>query len=67
MTIDEKIKSLESEIFQLKIYINTYYTNSKDIYEMMEYRMTLKKQQKYLLLQKERFEKLNKINGRISE
>lgn len=66
MTIDDKINSLESEIFQIKLYINTYYTNSKDIYELMEYRMTLKKQMRYLLLQKERLEKLNKINGRIS-
>ena len=64
MTIDEKIAKLELEIFEIKVYINSNYSNTKSIYELMEYRMSLKKQKSYLLIQKERLEKLNKINDR---
>lgn len=64
MTIDEKIAKLDFEIFEIKVFINSNYSNTKSIYELMEYRMSLKKQKSYLLIQKERLKKLNKINDR---
>ena len=70
-TIDKKIQQLDCTIQGIKIYINSNYStgmslpiiNSHKLYEMMDKRMELKLQKFHLLKQKERREKLNKING----
>ena len=64
MTINEKIDSLISENLQLKILINSNcLTDSDYIYKLYNRRIFIKKQIQNLKNQKERIEKLNKING----
>lgn len=62
MTIEEKINSLDLEIAQIKIFINSNYPYIGDLYDK---RFLLKTQMHNLIKQKERQKKLNKINEHI--
>lgn len=61
MTIDDKILQLNAEIWNIKTYINSNYSDTTYIENLYNKRFELKKQVSLLLKQKERKEKLNKI------
>ena len=70
MSIDEKIRNIDSLRFAMKIEINSTYGvnfDGKRVKKLYDKSYELRMQKKYLLLQKERFEKLNKINLHVND